>query len=73
MINQEECDAGRGVQSAFLAGDIADWDTRVRKFDVEKEELFLERLSEPALRPYVKGFYRMYANRLTLIKRPRGS
>ena len=76
LISQEECEAGRGVEtglSDFLADYVAGWDTTVRKFDLEEGELFLERLSEPSLRPYVKGFYRMYANQLTLIKRPRGS
>jgi hypothetical protein len=61
-------------RTGFLAEDVAGWDTKVSKQDLEAEAWFLKQLgSGDRHKKAIHGMYRMYANHLVGVKRPRGN
>ncbi len=70
---EEELEGGRGVRttSAFVADDIAGWDTRISKQDLEEMHRFFTTMIGQDRG--VTGMFAMYASHLTLLKRPDGT
>lgn len=72
LMAEEELEAGREVNTDFaaVADDIAGWDTRVGRMDLEREADFFAGAVSGQHAKDVKSLYRCYADHVTLLKRP---
>lgn len=72
LMAREEAEACRNVETEYaaVADDIAGWDTRVSRMDLEKECWFFKQFADPDLGKDIEAVYRLYAHHMTLLKRP---
>ena len=75
LMADEQIQAGRPVENGVFAvtDDIAGWDTRMSRMDLEREADFFEQFAEGQHKKDIIALYRLYSHHWTLLKRPAGA